>query len=261
MTTLQVPQPFDFHQQISEVVLVGCGGTGSQVARTLCRIVYDLRRRGHHVPSIKFVDPDKIDVRNIGRQMYVENDISKFKATTLATRFNLALGLNVVAYAEPFDAEKHAGRYGTLVIGCVDNHLARIELNKTRGILLDAGNSRVSGQVSLGNTNNRADVMRCIKSNQFTHLPNAGLIFPQLLEPEPESDVKPVSTTESCAALVEISAQALLVNDMICIIAGEYIYKMLNRLPILSFLTYVDTESLSMRSVPITTESILTFLG
>ena len=57
------------------------------------------------------------------------------------------MGLNIVAYAEPFDAEKHAGRYGSLVIGCVDNHLARIELNKTRGIWLDAGNSRVSGQI------------------------------------------------------------------------------------------------------------------
>ena len=96
MTTLQVPQPFDFHQQISEVVLVGCGGTGSQVARTLCRIVYDLRRRGHHVPSIKFVDPDVIEAKNVGRQMFTEADIGKFKfkATTLATRFNLAMGLS-----------------------------------------------------------------------------------------------------------------------------------------------------------------------
>src|ERR1700694_4560507 len=108
MTTLQIPHPFDFHQQISEVVLVGCGGTGSQVARTLCRVVYDLRRRDHHIPSLKFVDPDVIEMKNVGRQMFTEADIGKYKATILARRFNLAMGLNIVAYSEPFDADKHA---------------------------------------------------------------------------------------------------------------------------------------------------------
>jgi len=43
---------------------------------------------------------------------------------------------------------------------------------------------------------------------------------------------------------------------MIGIVAGEYVYKLLNRLPIFSFLTYVDTESLSMWSEGITAEHI-----
>src|SRR5690242_15728890 len=128
MSKLEIPYPFDFHQQLSEVVLVGTGGTGSQVARTLCRIVYDLRRRGHHTPSLKFVDPDVVDLKNVGRQMFTESQIGKPKATTLAAHFNLAMALGIVAYAELFDADKHASHYGSLVIGCVDNHLARREL-------------------------------------------------------------------------------------------------------------------------------------
>ncbi len=124
MNTLQVPHPFDFHQTINEVVLVGCGGSGSQVARTLCRVVYDSRRRGHHTPTLKFVDPDTVEMKNVGRQMFTEADVGKgkSKATTLASRFNLAMGLGIVAYPEAFDAEKHCARYGTLLIGCVDNH-------------------------------------------------------------------------------------------------------------------------------------------
>lgn len=262
MNTLQVPHPFDFHQQISEVVLVGCGGTGSQVARTICRVVYDLRRRGHHTPSLKFVDPDTIERKNVGRQMFTEADIGKNKATTLASRFNLAMGLGIVAYPEPFDAEKHASRYGTLVVGCVDNHLARLALSQVSGLWIDCGNERTSGQVCIGNTSDPADVRRCIKSDQFTHLPNAALLFPQLLEPEPALQPIPAPhPAASCADLVEVGDQAMLTNDLVGIVAGEYVYKLLNRLPILSFLTYVDTESLSMRSVPITAENLKGYLG
>ena len=196
-------------------------------------------------------------MKNVGRQMFTEADLGKSKATTLASRFNLAMGLNIVAYPEPFDADKHASRYGTLVIGCVDNHLARLELSKVNGLWLDCGNERTSGQVCVGNTSDPADVRRCIKSNQYTHLPNAALLFPQLLDPEPTREPRPAPVpTASCADLVETGDQSLLVNDMIGIVAGEYVYKLLNRLPVLSFLTYVDTESLSMRSVPITTDNV-----
>src|SRR5271165_7335727 len=102
MSGLEVPRRFDFHQTISEVVLVGVGGTGSQVSRTLCRIVYDLRRRGQHIPSLKFVDPDIVEMKNVGRQMYLECDVNTSKSVTLARRFNLAMGLNIVAYPEWF---------------------------------------------------------------------------------------------------------------------------------------------------------------
>jgi len=200
-------------------------------------------------------------MKNVGRQMFTEADLGKNKAATLASRFNLAMGLNIVAYPEPFDADQHASRYGTLVIGCVDNHVARLELSKVTGLWIDCGNERTSGQACIGNTSNPADVRRCIKSDQYTHLPNAALLFPQLLEPEtmPKPIPTPVSAA-SCAYLVEMGDQALLVNDMIGIVAGEYVYKLLNRLPVFSFLTYVGTESLSMRSVPITAEALKTYI-
>lgn len=255
MNKLEIPHPFDFHQQLSEVVLVGTGGTGSQVARTLGRIVYDLRRRGHHVPSLKFVDPDVVEPKNVGRQMFTENDIGKPKATTLATRFNLAMGLGITAYVEPFDANKHTSRYGSLVVGCVDNHIARRELSKVSGLWLDCGNDKTSGQVCLGNTSKPDEVKRAIKTNLFSYLPNAALIFPQLLEPEPTPEPSPTPAA-SCADLVEQGEQALLVNDMVGIIAGEYLHKLLNRLPIRTFLTYVDSDVLSMRSVSITEENL-----
>jgi len=42
---MQQAARFDPPQMIRDVVLVGCGGTGSALARSLCRIVYDLNHR------------------------------------------------------------------------------------------------------------------------------------------------------------------------------------------------------------------------
>ncbi|MHB8626799.1 MAG: hypothetical protein ACYDBJ_07205 [Aggregatilineales bacterium] len=103
--------------------------------------------------------------------------------------------------------------------------------------------------------------MHCIKNDRYNYLPNAALLFPQLLEAEQSEPASVMPPAASCADLIDAGTQALLVNDQIGIIAGEYLYKLLNHLPVLSFLTYVDTESLSMRSVEITAENIAQFLA
>ncbi|MHB8628560.1 MAG: hypothetical protein ACYDBJ_20265 [Aggregatilineales bacterium] len=104
--------------------------------------------------------------------------------------------------------------------------------------------------------------MHCIQSDRYTYLPNAALLFPQLLEPERIEMAPAVAPppAASCATLVETGAQGLLVNDLAGIVAGEYLYKLLNGLPVLSFVTFADTETLSMRSVPITAENLKQYL-
>src|SRR5258708_17582267 len=174
MTTVHTFSP-DNH--FSEIVLVGLGGTGSQWARTLCRIVYDLRRRRQHVPQLRFVDPDRISENNVGRQMFSPFDVNAFKAETLARRFNLALGLGIIWHNEPFDAKKHVRSYGTLLCGAVDNHTARAELSKAQNtVWVDAGNHTTAGNVIVGNANNKKYVVREIKGNRFHALPTATLL-------------------------------------------------------------------------------------
>src|SRR5258708_6950449 len=131
---MNMPLIFNPHQQISEIVLVGLGGSGSQWARSIARTVYHLREHRQHLPAIRFVDPDIVETKNIGRQMYTSSDVGQYKAELLAKRFNAALGLNIVWYNEKFDAERHTARYGTLVCGAVDNHEARRELARVHRI-------------------------------------------------------------------------------------------------------------------------------
>ena len=151
---------FDPNIHLKTVTLVGLGGTGAQIARQVARIVYDMRRSRLHTPQIVLIDPDTVETKNVGRQLFTEGEIGQNKAIALMRRFNCALGLDIVAIPEPVNAEMHFERYGNLVIGAVDNHLARCELAKVEGVWLDCGNHRTSGQIVLGNTGDRELMLR-----------------------------------------------------------------------------------------------------
>lgn len=252
---------FDPWLRAQEIVLVGLGGTGCQWARSIARIVYSLKQSNRSVPQVKFIDPDKVEAHNVGRQLFTPADVGHYKAEVLARRFSFALGLEIRWYAEPVDAQRHFVSHGSIVCGAVDNHFARRELARVEGIWLDAGNHANGGQVIIGNSADRNRVLAELNGDEPTvrHLPNAALLFPELLEQEPAAAVD-TATNASCAELAEAGTQSLLVNDFQATIAAQYLYQLLYRQPIQSFITYVDLERLTMRSLPISPEHLLPYL-
>ena len=175
-------------------------------------------------------------------------------------RFNCALGLEIHAVPEAVSGEKHFQSHGNLVIGAVDNHLARRELAQIHGVWLDCGNHRASGQVVVGNTRDRDLALRSLDGSdgKYAYLPNAALLFPALLEPEAVSDtvVEPLS----CADLVLQGDQHLLVNDWMACAAASYLYALLRRQPVTTFATFVSLDGLSVRSLPICRDELLPYL-
>jgi len=257
MTTLNT---FDPNTHIQSISIVGLGGTGAQVARSVARMVYDMKAARLHTPQIVLIDPDKVEYKNVGRQLYVEADVGQPKAHVLMRRFNMALGLDIIAIDQPVSAEKHFERWGNLIVGAVDNHLARLELAKANGaIWVDAGNHFNAGQVVVGNTSDHETALRYIdgQNGRYSYLPNAGLLFPTLLESEPE--VKP-EPERSCAELVAAREQDLLVNDWMAVAAAQYVYRLLHRQPITSFASYISADGMSVRSLPISRDELLPYL-
>lgn len=262
---------FDPHFSLSstEIVLVGVGGTGSILARHIARMVYHMQAMNLSTPhGIRFVDPDIIEEKNVGRQMFTHADIGQPKAQVIATRLNMALGLDIEYAIEPFCAETHLKGYSTILLGAVDNHLARRELAKPRTVAwIDSGNNRSSGQVVIGNTSDRglmddmfhADYHARVE-NSLRHLPNAALIFPDLLEPDPDETPQADEAGLSCADLLMRDEQHLFINDMMASVAANYLYKLLYRQPINTFMTFCDLEGLTMRSVPITADDLTAYL-
>ena len=255
---------FDPNTHIETIVIAGCGGTGAQVARIVARILYDMRRTRLHTPSVLLVDPDVIEEQNVGRQLFTPADAAFGlpKVEVVGKRLNMALGLDIAWCVEPFSAEKHGNRYGSqLVIGCVDNHLARRELHRARGILIGAGNYRDGGQVVIGNVA-EADTMREYLDGQevkYVYLPKEGLLFPSLLEPE--ATVADLQPELSCAELVLRGEQDVLVNDWMACAVGQYVYALLRRQPIRTFASFISLDGMSVRSLPICREELAAYLA
>ena len=254
----------DFHQRIDEVVIVGVGGTGASVARSTARIIYDMQQRGLHTPRLTLVDGDKVEERNVGRQLFAPSDCGRFKSVVVAQRLSYTFGIAVQAVPEMFDVRRHTDYHGTLLIGAVDNHLARIEMSRFSGLILDMGNHRDSGQAILGNTGDRDVALHALKQSEkgdvIHHLPNAALTFPELLQGEAPAPKDEPGV--SCAQLVAAGEQHLLINDMMAVAAAGYIHSLLNRLPITSWMTFVDIGmGFAMRPVQITPENILAYIG
>lgn len=216
-----------------------------------------MERHGLHAPAVLFVDPDRVEEKNVGRQMFTPADVGAGKAELLSRRFNAALGLDIAWDAAPFDPEKHAGRPRTLLIGCVDNHLARRALAQANTLWLDCGNNTQSGQIICGTTGDPMAMRDALeKSNGvISALPNAALVFPELLEPE---EAPGADSGASCAELVEAGVQHLLINDAIATAAAAYVYRLLYLKPLTSFMTFVSLDA--VRPVPITRNDIEAYI-
>jgi PRTRC genetic system ThiF family protein len=257
-TVFTYDPPYYFKQ----IVVVGLGGTGSQVARCIARLLYHRQQKRQQVPQVLFVDPDVVEPQNVGRQMFTVADIGQPKAAVLARRFNMALGLSIAWCNEPVNSQKHLPS-GSLVCGCVDNHQARAEIARAQHIVwLDAGNGYDFGQIILGDSGDRDEVLEGLSEAQpgrCRHLPHAGLLFPALLRPEPEASPSPPL---SCAELMLRDEQHLFVNDFVGNIAAQYLYRLLNRESITTFATFLNlTPAPVVRNACIMRSELEAYLG
>jgi len=258
--TLEAPYEFDPGFVPKEIIIVGAGGTGSQIIRSVARIVYDLKVTGRQYPSIRLIDPDTVEQKNVGRQMFTDADVGQYKVAVLGRRFNLQLGLDISWHTEKFNAETQTDQLrGTyLIIGCVDNHEARRNISSADSLWLDCGNHFDSGQVILGNVSD-ASAVKVIMPNRFSakespylsKLPNAGVVFPDLLEPDPAPQ-----PAISCADLTARGDQHLLINDSVAQGAASYVYALLHRQPITTFATFINLNPYQIRSEPITQSAL-----
>ncbi len=66
-----------------EFYLIGCGGTGSWLAPSLCRLVRTLNEKGK-ATSLIFIAPDIVEQKNVLRQNFCDAEIGLNKAQTLA---------------------------------------------------------------------------------------------------------------------------------------------------------------------------------
>lgn len=238
------------------IFMVGCGGTGSFAALHLGRLVWALR--GRVQVSLVFVDPDRIEMKNVGRQNFCPAEVGTFKALSLAERVSRAFGIKVWGITERFGKrildEFRCSQFDneglTVVVGAVDNGAARRDIARAchgdqryRTWWVDAGNGLDGGQVLVGNRPDERPVL----------VPGfcAGLPFPSVQEPGLFED-QVVEERLGCADLLAMGAQSLMINQAMGGWLVNYVYRLVLARDLDVMGTYINLRSGSVRSVPIT---------
>jgi|SRR5690554_1106729 len=213
-----------------EVVVVGAGGTGSEVLSKLFRLNHLIKQLGGAGLAVSIYDDDTVSAANIGRQCFYSFDLGRYKSEVLAERFN-QFGDIEMRYTK----NRFLGRYienhintnngGVILISCVDNPQSRIEIGeflRSKGdsincLWIDGGNDRNTGQVVLGSYGEISD------STPVTRLPSVYDLF----ETQLKEAVKTFTDTESCSHEEAITKQDFGVNDAIAFQMVQLLWRLL----------------------------------
>ena len=219
----------------SRIVLIGCGGIGSQLAGPLVRYLANRPEP----PLLVLVDGDAFEAGNLHRQACAVGDLGTNKAEALAQVARPA-GMAVQVVPE-YVTEANVGqivREGDLILLAVDNHPARALVDRHVATLSDAtlingGNDETDGNVQL--------VRRRDGWSVDGHLVE---IHPEI----GEADGAGAPGGDGCAALVAERPQLLATNLMVASAMLSCLWQISERGSVPYSEVYLDTVQCAMRS-------------
>ena len=207
------------------VVVVGCGGTGSQVLTSLGRMNYALQQLGHPGLHVIAYDADIVTEANCGRQLFSPIEVGRNKAEVLVTKLNMFFGTKWESRSEMFT--EHSGN-GNIIVSCVDNVASRLAIKKglkKRGYdyekcyyWLDFGNAQKTGQVILGTSENVAEQPKR-KRNCVGKLPCVTDEFDF-------RKIKDKDSGPSCSLAEALTKQDLFINSTLAQIGMALLWRM-----------------------------------
>lgn len=214
-----------------DVVLVGCGGTGSEVFDELFRIHSLLISLGGDGLTVTVYDPDTVSEANIGRQRFWPADVGYYKAEIMVNRVNNYGGTNWDFRNKSFSMDDWG--YGDLLITCVDKPEVRASIGQCTTAVhnlgdvlwLDCGNDSHSGNVILGHLSKSA--------NSGIQLPNVFDLYPCLASMEGIDE-------PSCSTSEALFRQDYGINRSVAREAANIIWQLIRHGSISNHGSYID---------------------
>lgn len=217
------------------VLVVGCGGTGSNILNNLAKLDYVLRKLGYPGIFVVAVDGDCVSETNVGRQDFIPSDIGMPKAAVLITRINRRFGLDWMAKCDSI--ENMNIKSANIVFTATDNIKSRrfvkdyIITNKTSSTpavfyyWIDCGNGNDFGQIVL--------------SNNTKELPTIFDLY----------DVKEDTETPSCSMAESLRKQSLFINQTVAMYAVNMLYEMITKLQIDYTTIFINNNTLQLNTI------------
>lgn len=263
------------------IIQIGTGGTGGYLTQHISQLLGVSKVEAAYT----IVDPDVIESKNLGNQLFLEEEIGLKKADVLAGRYSSAYGIDIASYSDGyiesiedvrklFDTEYlKVSRFGShvlfcpILIGCVDNNFTRKILHtffKTMKtcIYIDAGNESTSVPSdwqqrpksewtkeeleAFQESGWSGQVVTGVNLNLFKQAPVAE-VFPDILE-----DTDTIKPSElSCTELTASEPQRLIVNKFAAMVISNILTQIVEEGTISSQMTVFHAKKGYMRSTPI----------
>jgi molybdopterin/thiamine biosynthesis adenylyltransferase len=106
-----------------EVAIIGAGGVGSYLLPTLLRTIRN-HEKPNRSPLVTVIDGDKLELRNMERQLFDDGDIGKYKSDALIEKYK-GYYPNIKSVPSFFTGGETLSP-GTMIFVCVDNHPGRM---------------------------------------------------------------------------------------------------------------------------------------
>jgi hypothetical protein len=275
------------------VVQLGCGGNGSHFFRSFlqdCRTYYDSHinsryYRKYRIPfglDITLVDGDKVERKNLGNQLFGEEDIDQYKVDALADRYGVHYNFDVKAvnqYVKDIDTlsklfPNFDHRYSDsnvipVIIGMLDNNRTRQLLHNfffsdhlETLIWLDAG---IEGMAVIEDQNiGDEERMKIIQNSGWSGQVVAGLKYKgeivlepvTIVYPDIYEDARSSFPGESCGDLIVNHPQRSATNKFAAQVANNFMNNLLNSLQIHWHYCNFNAKMCNSRSELITSEQV-----
>ncbi len=253
--------------QSVQIIVAGCGGIGAYVVQhvgRLMRVLYE----DHRGVNLTLADPDKVEEKNLGRQLFCDAEVGEAKSVALARRYGQAWGLNTIAFIGEYSEKLIYGQADLVVlVGCVDNPAARAALHETLANnperlgpnapphiwWLDCGNAKDTGRVLLGSAYGPDQCHGAFfEPRKCVALPSPALQYPSLLIPGREE----VPGELSCAEMQLANLQSLNINAAIAVQAADFLTRLLVTNDLKRYQCAVNLASGSVKSFYCTPEEV-----
>jgi len=237
------------------ILLIGVGGTGSQILTDLARMNQTLIMLGHKGFDVDVVDHDVVSTTNVGRQLYSMADVGNYKSVVLTTRLNMYFGTAWAAHTFIIQKATVIPKYEyLLVITAVDNVKTRFLVEKIVKAAkipywLDTGNMAKTGNVILGNADSTY-IKQPYRKGCIDRLPNVVDLFGDVLKSAANEEVQP----PSCSVETSLTKQDLFINKAVATFAMQILWNCFHRGYIEHHGAFINLDSMTVRPLDIDTE-------
>ncbi|WP_028393947.1 ThiF family adenylyltransferase [Bacillus cihuensis] len=273
-------QWFDYNAVFPFIVQIGTGGTGAYVVQHIAQLLGTSKQKAAYV----IADPDVIEEKNLGNQLFLPEEVGLKKADVLASRYSAAYGIDIGSYSDSYieTPEQLRKLFSTdymsirvpnqnvlflpIIIGCVDNNFSRQIIHELFSqmktcIYIDAGNENVTlppdwmnrpkeqwteeEKQEFNESGWRGQVVTGVKLNLFKQGP-IGEMFPDVLEDQDELRPSELSCTQISAS----EPQRLIVNKFAALIIANIMTQIVeDHHTISSHIVFFHAKQMHVRAV------------